>query len=147
MKTCADCKVDLPLENFALNKRKPDGLSDKCRPCKKTYNRFYYKRTKQKHNPGRALARQTAVAFNQQNMLSILSNSFCMDCGINDVRVLEFDHVTGKKLGNISDLMSGKWSKVLEEIKKCEIVCANCHRIRTSTRKPSYRSKHHGSNA
>lgn len=57
--------------------------------------------------------------------------------------VLEFDHVPGrgKKVGNVGDLAKyGSWPKALREIAKCDIVCANCHRIRTHTRAGDYRT-------
>lgn len=59
----------------------------------------------------------------------------CKDCGIKDWRVLDFDHLNNKKF-NISQAVSrGMSIKTLrQEIKKCEVVCANCHRIRTRTR-------------
>ena len=63
-----------------------------------------------------------------------------MDCGVSDVRVLEFDHVRGEKLGIISKMVSNVSAKVLEdEIAKCEIVCANCHKIRTADRGGFYK--------
>lgn len=55
----------------------------------------------------------------------------CVDCGIDDWRVLQFDHVRGKKLGVISDLYSYKMSTLKEEIRKCDFRCANCHQIKT----------------
>ena len=42
MKTCATCKIEKSLENFAKNKTKPDGLHNQCRSCKNLYNRSYY---------------------------------------------------------------------------------------------------------
>jgi hypothetical protein len=57
----------------------------------------------------------------------------CKDCGITNPVVLEFDHIRGKKVDNISD-MPGKypWLDIIREIKKCDVVCANCHRLRTA---------------
>ena len=62
----------------------------------------------------------------------------CTDCGYSGKeypQVLDFDHL-GDKVFEI-----GGWSKfvlnlerVKDEIKKCELVCANCHRIRTVKR-------------
>lgn len=65
-----------------------------------------------------------------------LINKSCLDCGKSDYRILEFDHVSGKKNKNVSTLMAQKYSKtkVFDEIQKCDIVCCNCHRIRTATR-------------
>tara|TARA_Y100000310_G_C20309159_1_gene635412 strand:- start:340 stop:696 length:357 start_codon:yes stop_codon:yes gene_type:complete len=56
----------------------------------------------------------------------------CTDCGETNPIVLEFDHVRGKKLGRIARLArDGSLEDLKLEIAKCEVVCANCHRIRT----------------
>jgi hypothetical protein len=50
---------------------------------------------------------------------------------------MDFDHIAehGKKINTISRLINtGSIQKVKEEIEKCELVCANCHRIRTFSR-------------
>ena len=58
-----------------------------------------------------------------------------MDCGYNlHPRALQYDHVRDIKLFNISDGWRYPLSKRMEEIAKCEVVCANCHAIRTSER-------------
>lgn len=57
-----------------------------------------------------------------------------MDCGEADPVVLEFDHRDrATKAGYVTMLAMRKaWRKVLEEIAKCEVRCANCHRERTA---------------
>lgn len=68
----------------------------------------------------------------------IKMQSGCVDCGYNLYpEALDFDHLPGtEKLVTIgSQLKSGTWEQVLEEIAKCEVVCANCHRHRTSMRR------------
>ena len=73
---------------------------------------------------------------NHANLWKLLSNSECADCNIRDPRVLEFDHLRDKKF-NVSRAVSGStrsWETILSEIDKCDIVCANCHRIRTQER-------------
>lgn len=62
-----------------------------------------------------------------------------MDCGLRPeiLQVLEFDHREDEeKCFDISDRMtSGSLEDLRREIAKCDIVCANCHRIRTVKRK------------
>lgn len=57
----------------------------------------------------------------------------CVDCWENDPRVLEFDHVRGVKTAAISRLCNEgvKLERLQEEINKCDVRCANCHRRRT----------------
>lgn len=66
-------------------------------------------------------------------ILNGLKNHPCADCGQSfPPYVMDFDHVIGEKVINISQLRSVcSPALLLSEIKKCEIVCANCHRIRT----------------
>lgn len=59
----------------------------------------------------------------------------CPDCrGIFLVICMDFDHVRGVKEFNIS-LGGMSFSRVKKEIEKCDVVCANCHRIRTEKRR------------
>jgi hypothetical protein len=54
--------------------------------------------------------------------------------------VLEFDHL-GDKLFTIgANLRDRNWQSLLDEIAKCEVVCANCHRRRTALRRGSVRA-------
>lgn len=59
----------------------------------------------------------------------------CKDCGYRaHAEALEFDHL-GNKEFSISWGRTNNWEKVLLEIAKCDVVCANCHRIRTANRR------------
>lgn len=66
----------------------------------------------------------------------------CMDCGWNEwARGLDLDHVRGDKVATVSGLIvrSRTWPEIVDEVLKCECVCANCHRLRTIAR-DQYRS-------
>ena len=68
----------------------------------------------------------------------------CSICGFNrHYSALDFDHINrSKKKCNISRLVSDtcSWETVVAEIKKCRVLCANCHRIKTYENK-EYRNK------
>lgn len=67
----------------------------------------------------------------------IKENTPCKDCGIRyPYYVMDFDHLDGSlKLNDINYLAStGRISALKKEIVKCEVVCANCHRLRTYKR-------------
>lgn len=62
----------------------------------------------------------------------------CLDCGVSyPYYVMQFDHVRGTKLGNVSAAITNDWSrtKIEAEIAKCELVCSNCHAVRTYQRR------------
>ena len=67
-------------------------------------------------------------------MLWYKMNHPCEDCGCADPRVLDFDHVRGEKAFNLQRGKQKPLSDILAEIQKCDVVCANCHRLRTQAR-------------
>jgi hypothetical protein len=71
----------------------------------------------------------------KRKLAEIKEASGCVDCGINNHIILDFDHLRDKKY-NISRMIHDgfSWKAIKKEIEKCEIVCANCHRIRTYNR-------------
>ena len=84
--------------------------------------------------------KQREIAVARRNLISHLRAHPCVDCGEADIEVLEFDHQRDKT-HNVGYLVHGGygWRRVKEEIDKCEVVCANCHRRRTLRQQNSYR--------
>lgn len=72
-----------------------------------------------------------------QYIRDLKEKSPCRDCGkFYPYYVMDFDHVRGQKHKNVMELIPTlSKKKIDEEIAKCEIVCSNCHRIRTHMRK------------
>jgi predicted transcriptional regulator len=72
----------------------------------------------------------------RQHLAEIKEEIGCIDCKNKfPYYVLDFDHVRGQKIDNISKMV--KWHNyedILKEIKKCDVVCSNCHRFRTFSR-------------
>lgn len=59
----------------------------------------------------------------------------CADCGHSfPTCCMDFDHVRGKKSFDIASNVTSSTEKLIAEIAKCDVVCANCHRIRTHNR-------------
>jgi hypothetical protein len=82
-------------------------------------------------------------AYLAQYLRDLKTKTPCVDCGINyPYYVMDFDHVRGQKHANVMELVSTlSKKKIDEEIAKCEIVCSNCHRIRTHMRKIAKKGK------
>lgn len=60
----------------------------------------------------------------------------CAECGPwEQPEVLQFDHVRGVKLGHPANLWSKPLAVLVDELEKCEVVCANHHAIRTHARR------------
>ena len=82
-------------------------------------------------------------AYLAQYLRDLKTKTPCVDCGINyPYYVMDFDHVRGVKHANVMELVSTLSKKRIDqEIAKCEIVCSNCHRIRTHMRKMAKKDK------
>lgn len=79
--------------------------------------------------------RETAKLRRESNnrfLNSIKLTAGCSDCGYKGHPVaLHFDHINGEKSWCVSEMKSFGKARILEEVEKCEIVCANCHAVRT----------------
>ncbi len=60
----------------------------------------------------------------------------CIDCGwAGNQAVFQFHHLdSGKKDFSIGNVANKSWEIIKKEIKKCVLLCANCHAIRHSTK-------------
>lgn len=73
----------------------------------------------------------------QRRIVLLLKQKPCADCGkFYPPCCMDFDHVRGKKVDNVSKLAARRVpvQEILDEVAKCELVCAICHRIRTAKR-------------
>ena len=100
-------------------------------------SRRHYEANKQKIIQRAAERNKRQRQINKDYIYEVKQNSPCVDCGETNPLVLDFDHVRGEKKKAVSDLAHACCAiKTLEEeIAKCEVRCANCHRIVTYTRK------------
>jgi hypothetical protein len=73
----------------------------------------------------------------QQMLGKMKEDSGCVDCNTKyPFYVLDFDHSRGNKVSNIGQMLDYFTTEdILKEVAKCDIVCSNCHRVRTYTRK------------
>ena len=97
------------------------------------YGQSHYQRNKQKYID-QAAARRLR---NRIYIRELKEKGECVDCQIKDWRVLDYDHLPGcEKLFDISVAPERGYSidKIANEIAKCELRCANCHRIITVER-------------
>ena len=89
------------------------------------------------HSPQEVEARKKVKARtiqkNKEYALGYLRNHPCIDCGESDPIVLDFDHRDGtEKYRGVSDIVTCGLPiyRVIAEIEKCDVRCANCHRRR-----------------
>ncbi len=113
MKQCNRCNVSKPLTAFSLHSNQTKTLRTTCRSCRRKVETI----------KKRALRIEAYKHFGEK----------CTDCGIksskNNYTIFDFHHLDPSK----KDLKFSKTSsteKFWNEIKKCIMLCSNCHRIR-----------------
>jgi hypothetical protein len=141
MKFCPRCREKKALEEFYRKKGRSAGSY--CKPCQHAYVREHYQRTSNTYNERRYALHLIYTERNRRLVLEHLAMHPCIDCGENDVVVLDFDHVRGTKLGAVSRMIVGGTSvqRLQAEIAKCVGRCANCHRRKTAMECGSYRTR------
>lgn len=142
-KCCAICKQRRSLEQFNRKQRSPDGLQPHCRECNRLASRAYYQRSRAKHLRVVQANKIDYVARNREVLFAHLLAHPCVDCGESDPLVLDFDHVRGQKVGEVTRMAAhaSRPTRLRAEIDKCEIRCVNCHRRRTGIVQRSWRTK------
>ena len=99
--------------------------------------RRHYYRNKKEYVARVNAFRKRALARNKKFIADYLASHPCVDCGEADIVVLDFDHVSGEKRNEVSNLARRKVSlaTLQAEIDKCEVRCVKCHRRVTSQRR------------
>lgn len=117
---CTRCERYLNQESFSKTKSRVTGRQAYCRSC---YQGGY---------SGRPRVRR-ASRGNREFVRHLKESTACKDCkGLFPACVMDFDHIDANtKVKKVSLLQDGSKERLLLEISKCEIVCANCHRIRS----------------
>jgi hypothetical protein len=133
MKICQACNVEKSLDEFHNRSKAKDGKQTRCKECNKLQRKAYYKTA---HGRAKNLASAKGLRINQKQKLhAYLLEHPCIDCGETDPIVLQFDHLSPEnKSHNIAHMVKGgySWPKMLDEIAKCVVRCANCHTRRTA---------------
>lgn len=131
---CSICLETKPASDFYVSGKY---LYSHCKVCKRekdknTYQNNESERDRRKRNE--KISHRVRHLKARLYVYGILVQSKCLDCCETRFETLDFDHVRGSKDRNISQMVrKGLPIKDIEnEISKCEIRCANCHRIRTS---------------
>ncbi len=137
-KECSRCKIVKPLDQYYLKAATYDGRQSACMKCRQLHSCEYIKTIADKLIKNKNLI----IERNRRYIDNILLNSKCSECECDDHRLLEFHHLSDKSI-NVSYMMWHTIERIDNEIKKCIILCANCHRLRTTINGLRGNQKHH----
>ena len=132
VKKCSRCLIEKPANEFYVRRlKRSTALQVDCIECTKAYHKEHYRANKEKYL--KSTKTNKKLAYEKINKLK---DNPCTDCGNRfPPEAMDFDHINYDKEYSIAMLVGmNSMTKALSEIEKCELVCANCHRIRTKLR-------------
>src|SRR5947207_14446937 len=130
MKRCGKCGIEKPLAAFH---RRGAGYQAWCRECRRQYDRQYHSKNVAKRRRQARLRHASFVAW----FRALKTNTPCADCGGSfHPAAMNWDHLPGThKIADVGSLVTmHSYGAVMREIQKCELVCANCHAVRSYER-------------
>lgn len=127
MKICSKCGITKSDEAFGFKNQAKGIRTSYCLDCQKVYSKAHYQKNKARY----IRKAKTAALANRDYIRRLKEETPCKDCGKQYAYyVMQFDHQ-----GDKSFMIANSWHKgrsiLLAEIAKCDIVCGNCHAIRT----------------
>lgn len=137
---CGRCGQLKPISEFAWRRTHRGQRDNYCRDCRAEYKREHYERHRDRYISQAVRRKEALAAERAEYVVDFLSKRSCVDCGERDPLVLEFDHLANKKFNIAKGLRNRSWQAIVDEIAKCDVVCANCHRRRTALRVRSARA-------
>jgi hypothetical protein len=127
MKYCGGCdEIKDFSEDFYNCSRNADGKQNWCKQCNSEAKARHRKTNPERYRNLRRNYRKGRSLFINE----IKQDLKCIKCGESHPATLDFHHndpTTKEK--SISSMKDHTKAKILEEIKKCDILCSNCHRI------------------
>ena len=134
IKICTVCKTSKDIAEFPFRNKEKGKHHSYCLSCGRKSVRKHYQKNIECYVKKAAERRKKIINELNEKLYEYLELHPCVDCGEKDPIVLEFDHVRGEKLYTIASLgwRLCTWEGMLNEIAKCEVRCANCHRRRTA---------------
>ena len=140
MPVCRTCGEEKAEEQFSWRWQAQSVRQKVCKACRKIEISQWYERHKEEHvlNVRKNTDAQRQVL--REYIRAYLVQHPCVECGESDLVVLEFDHLSDKERA-ISEMVARGVSieKLQREIEKCQVLCANCHRRKTTKERHWFR--------
>lgn len=129
MKQCRKCQESKPEEDFHWRK-KGSVRSSTCKVCQRELAKAHYESNKDYYKKKSKKNRGNYSERGKLYLIEYLTAHPCVDCGNDDIEVLQFDHI--EELNNwraprVTSLVNKSIARIQAEIDKCEVRCANCH--------------------
>src|SRR5882724_4487450 len=110
MTVCCRCKNNKQESDFSFRSTRPGKLKSYCKKC----------------------SSESVSESRRKKRIKIITlmGSKCSSCGyFKCQRALELHHVNrNEKSSTFRSILSWTWKRILKELERCILLCANCHR-------------------
>jgi hypothetical protein len=130
IKKCTKCGVPKGLEEFQFKNKALGRRNSWCRSCVAPHQHSHYLANKQRYIEENSRRRRELRDKTRVDIENYFKSHPCADCGEADPVALDFHHVLGDKKFEIGQYLSYSIKKLWPEIRKCIVLCSNCHRKR-----------------
>jgi len=140
-RVCTKCGQEKSVEEFPWKNSLMGRRHAVCKPCTASRSSQWYQDNKTAHIQNVMLHKEQARIEARIYIYEYLASHPCSMCGEADPVVLEFDHIKGKE-EEISRLITNGASidRLEKEMKRCQVLCSNCHRCKTSKERGWFKS-------
>lgn len=123
MKTCNKCKIAKEELEFVFKCKEKNIRQSICKECQKTYKLKHYYQNKEAH-----YKRNKKTENIIRDYINSVKIQGCSLCDEKEISCMDFHHLKDKNDEIAKMAKKGSLEKVKKEIKKCIVLCANCHR-------------------
>lgn len=145
-RVCSKCGDPKAAIDFFVRDRRTGRRHTQCKGCYKvqrgTTQQQHYQQNREAYIT-RAKKRNTAARQELYKQVLDYLRAHPCPCGEHDPAVLEFHHRDPEdKEATVSSMLRNmrSWSRILVEVEKCDVLCANCHKRKTAAQFGWYRS-------
>lgn len=126
-KKCTKCGNTKNVEEFSWKVKGENIRHSVCKTCKREIDNTYYQSSKKRRMRIRKRAK-ASYEFLKLYVQRLKKMGCCTQCNDKRWYVLDFHHLSDKT-ENINELLRrGSIEKIKKEIRKCVLLCSNCHR-------------------
>lgn len=126
-KVCTKCKKEKSLNEFNFRNKLKGIYNSSCKECTRSYDKTKYNENIEAYR----LRNKNKRLQKRQWLTDMKSSLKCERCSEDYIYCLDFHHLdSSQKDGSVAIMIKKGYGKqrILDEIKKCIVLCANCHR-------------------
>lgn len=127
-KVCPRCNEDKDFSEYHKSSKRKDGLQVNCKSCRKKIDSESYLKSESRRNSIKS-RRDDNKRYNSSLLFRYKKFCGCHFCSENEPVSLDLHHLNPEEKDiNVSVAVSCSTDSLKKEIRKCVVVCANCHR-------------------